>query len=56
MSPQNAWVRLVVWVVCAAIAVQLAVASIGPLVPFLLVGAAIVGVVVVVRWWRRDRW
>ena len=56
MSPQNAWVRLVVWVVCAAIAVQLVVAAISPLVPYVLVGAGVVGVVFVVRWWRSDRW
>lgn len=56
MSSQNAWVRLLVWVVCAAIAVQLVVAVIRPLVPYLLVGAAIVALACVVRWWRSDRW
>lgn len=52
---QNTLVRWIVTIVLAAIALQLAVAAIAPLVPYILGVLAIGALVVLARWWR-DRW
>lgn len=54
-DPHNPWVRLIVGIFFAAIALQLIVEMIRPYLPYMLAVAVIVAVIAAVRWWR-DRW
>ena len=56
MSPSSPWVRLLAGLVAIAIALRLVVDLLRPVAGCLLVGMAIAGVVLLVRWWRNDRW
>ena len=51
----NPLVRLAVGVLAVAVALHFAWLLIRPLLPFLAGGAVLVGLIVLVRWWR-DRW
>lgn len=54
-SPHNPWIRLFVGVFLGAIALQLIIEIIRPLVPYMLAVILIIVIVAAVRWWR-DRW
>lgn len=56
MNSSSPWVRFFAGIVFAAIAIRVAVMLIAPVLGYLLAAAAIVGVVVLVRWWRNNRW
>ena len=49
------WVRLIVTIFLGAVALQLIVDVVRPLVPYIVAVAVLIGVVWAVRWWR-DRW
>jgi hypothetical protein len=55
MNPGNPWVRLVVSVFAAVIAIQLLIAVLRPLLPAVVALLALIGAVALARWWR-DRW
>jgi hypothetical protein len=56
MNPTNPWFRLFAGILAAAIALRLAVEILRPTLPFLIVAAALVGGVQIVRWWRGSGW
>jgi hypothetical protein len=56
MEPSSPWVRFFAGIVCAAIAIRVALDLIRPVLGVLVVVLAIAGVIVVVRWWRNNRW
>ncbi|HEX3454622.1 MAG TPA: hypothetical protein VHS03_08355 [Gaiellaceae bacterium] len=56
MEPSNPWLRFFVGIVCAAIAIRVAIDVIRPVFGLLLVALALVGAVLLVRWWRNGRW
>jgi hypothetical protein len=43
-------------VIAAAVAIRIAVELIRPVFGFLLAALAVAGLVVLVRWWRNNRW
>jgi uncharacterized membrane protein YvlD (DUF360 family) len=55
MNNGNFWVRALVTIFVAAIVLQLLLAAIRPLIPYLLAVVALGAVFAAVRWWR-DRW
>ena len=56
MTPQNPWVKLFAGIVAAAIAIRVTIDLLRPVVGYLIALTAIVGFVVVWRWWQRNRW
>jgi hypothetical protein len=55
MEPSNIWLRFCVGLVAAAIAMRVAVELIRPVLGFLVGAIVVVGLALVVRWWR-NRW
>ena len=55
MAPSNPWLRFFVGLVAAAIAVRVAVELIRPVLGFLVGAIVVVGLALLVRWWR-NRW
>jgi hypothetical protein len=56
MEPSNPWLRFFVGLVVAAIAIRVTVELIRPVLGFLITAIVIVGLVIVARWWRANRW
>lgn len=56
VNPSSPWLRFFAGIVCAAIAIRVAVELIRPVFGFLLAAVAVAGLVVLVRWWRNNRW
>jgi hypothetical protein len=56
VNPSSPWVRFLVAVVGTALAIRIALDLIAPVFSYLLAVIALVGVVLVVRWWRNNRW
>ena len=55
MTPTNPWLRFFAGVVAAAIAIRVVVELLVPILGYLIAAAAVVGIVVLVRWWRTTR-
>jgi hypothetical protein len=56
MSPERSWSRFLIGLVLAAVAVRFTVDLIRPIVGFLVAAFVLIGIVVLVRWWRNSRW
>ena len=56
MNTSNPWLRLAAGIVAVAIALRVAVELITPVLGFLIGAIALVGVLLLVRWWRANRW
>ncbi len=56
MNTSSPWVRFLAAVVGTAVALRLVVDLLAPIAGDLLVALALAGVVLVVRWWRNNRW
>jgi hypothetical protein len=56
VNGSNPLLRLAAGIVAVAIALRVAVELISPVMGFLIGAVAIVGVVLMVRWWRNNRW
>jgi hypothetical protein len=56
MNPERLWFRLFAGIVVAAVAIRVAVDLIRPIAGFLIAAIALVGAVVLARWWRNNRW
>jgi hypothetical protein len=56
MEPSNPWLRFFAGIVCAAIAIRVALDLIRPVLGVLAAVLAMAGVVIAVRWWRNNRW
>jgi hypothetical protein len=54
-GPHDTWVRRIVTIIAAAIVLQLVVAALRPLIPYIVSVLALIGLVALVKWWR-DRW
>ena len=55
MNPGNSYVRFAFGILAIAIALNIAWALIQPVIPALFIVAALIGFVLIVRWWR-NRW
>ena len=55
MSPGNPYLRFAFGILAIAIALNVAWCLIQPVLPALLLVIALIGIVLIVRWWRR-RW
>ena len=56
MTPSNPWLRFFAGLLAAAIAIRLAIDIVRPVLGYLLAALVLLGVVLLVRWWRHDRW
>ncbi len=56
MNPSSPWLRVIVGIVAAAIAIRLIADLLRPIASFLLAAVAIAGVIVAIHWWRNNRW
>ena len=54
-GPHNPWVRVIVTIFLGAVALQLLVDVVRPLLPYIVAVALLIGVLWAARWWR-DRW
>jgi len=55
MNPESPWLRFLVGLVIAAIAIRIVVDLIRPILPYLAGVIMLVGTLQLARWWR-DRW
>lgn len=56
MNGSNPWLRFAGGIIAIAIAVRLAVELITPILGFLIGAIAVIGLLVILRWWRANRW
>jgi hypothetical protein len=56
MTPERSWSRFLIGLVLAAVAIRFTVDLIRPIAGFLAAALALIGIVVLVRWWRNNRW
>lgn len=54
-GPLDPWLKWLATIICAAIVLQLLVAALRPLIPYILAVLALGGLLVAVEWWR-NRW
>jgi hypothetical protein len=56
VTPSNPWLRLIVGIVCVAVAIRVVVDLLRPIAGFLLAVIVLTGLVIAAHWWRNNRW
>ncbi len=50
------WFRFFAGIVAAAVAIRIAIELITPVLPYLVGAITLYGLLLLVRWWRHNRW